>query len=128
MAHQAHPHHVHIRVETQFSAERSAPMKGFWFFIYRIEIENRGGAALQLMSRHWVITNAEGQVSEVRGDGVVGQQPRIGPGESFEYVSACPLNTPFGSMRGTYHMVTDEGEEVPIPIPTFHLMQPHGLN
>ncbi|MFU8803721.1 MAG: Co2+/Mg2+ efflux protein ApaG [Bradymonadaceae bacterium] len=119
---------VRITTESQYSPERSTPLKGLWFFVYRIRIENQSQVPLQLMTRHWLITNAEGEVSEVRGPGVVGQQPRLEPGDAFEYVSACPLNTPFGTMRGSYQMVTDEGEDVDVPVPLFQLIQPHGLN
>jgi ApaG protein len=128
MSASAPKHRIQISVETQYAPERSAPLKGFWFFLYRIQIENIGGEPLKLLNRHWIITNAEGQVSEVRGAGVVGQQPRLEPGQGFSYVSACPLNTPFGTMRGSYEMITDDGEEVIVPIPLFHLMQPHALN
>lgn len=117
-----------INVKTAYVPEQSQPEQGFHFFAYRITIKNVGSTAAQLQSRHWIITDGRGQTEEVRGPGVVGQQPRIPPGQSFEYESACPLSTSCGSMRGTYHMTTDEGSAFDIEIPEFYLISPQGLH
>lgn len=117
-----------INVKTSYVPEQSQPEQGFHFFAYKVTIKNIGATAAQLQSRHWIITDGTGQTEEVRGPGVVGQQPRIPPGQSFEYESACPLVTPCGSMRGTYHMTTDEGTAFDIEVPEFYLISPQGLH
>ena len=94
-------HGVRVSVRARFVPERSNPGDGEWFFAYSIEITNESDRTVQLLSRHWIITDADGKVEEVRGPGVVGQQPILGPGQSFEYTSACPLITSFGVMQGT---------------------------
>src|SRR5262249_35067906 len=101
---------VRVHVEAKFSPEHSEPAKREWFFLYTVIITNEGSQTVQLLNRHWVITNATGDVEEVRGPGVVGHQPTLKPGESFEYTSGCPLKTPFGSMHGTYEMITDNSD------------------
>ncbi len=119
-----------IRVEAEgvYLPERSAPEEGYYFFAYRIRIHNSGDAAARLIARHWVITDAAGRVQEVRGAGVVGEQPRLEPNESFSYSSFCPLPTPLGSMRGSYLMQRDDGSEFEASIPVFTLATPHSLN
>jgi len=108
--------------------EQSEPDSNRWLFAYRVTISNEGDQPVQLASRHWVITNANGVVQEVKGAGVVGQQPRMRPGEGFQYVSACPLDTAVGTMHGTYQMLTDQGEEFEAEIPLFVLADPQALN
>jgi len=117
-----------VKVDSSFVPERSEPMRRMWFFAYRIRIANEGEEAVQLVSRHWIITDAHGEVEEVSGPGVVGEQPVLAPGEAFEYTSFCPLPTPFGSMRGSYQMVTREGEAFDIEIAPFELSQPLPVN
>jgi ApaG protein len=119
---------IRIQVRSEYVPERSRPLEGQWFFAYTIRITNEGSDTAQLVSRHWVITDAAGSVEEVRGPGVVGQQPILGPGESFEYTSACPLTTPFGTMRGTYQMVTKGGSTFDAEIAPFELSEPFAIN
>lgn len=119
---------VSVRVASAYVPERSAPEHNHWFFIYHVVIRNDGDETVQLISRHWIITDANGQVEEVRGPGVVGEQPTLAPGESFEYASACPLPTPFGTMQGTYQMVTASGETFDAQIAPFSLAEPHAVN
>jgi len=119
---------VRVLVRSQYVAERSRPELGEFFFAYTILIENRSQARVQLLSRHWIITDAEGHQEEVRGPGVVGEQPVLDPGESFQYTSACPLRTPFGSMRGTYQMVRADGSRFDAEIAAFRLAQPYAVN
>ena len=101
---------IRVQVRCEFSPEHSQPDSGRWFFLYHISIENQGTATVQLLSRHWIITDGDGATEEVQGAGVVGEQPVLAPGESFEYTSRCPLGTPFGTMEGTYQMVTTSGK------------------
>ena len=119
---------IRVRVVSRYSREHSHPEQGRWFFLYTVEITNEGSSTVQLVSRHWIIENADKHVEEVRGPGVVGEQPILAPGESFEYTSACPLGTPFGSMRGTYQMVTDTGARFDAEIAPFRLAQPYAVN
>lgn len=119
---------IRIRVRSAYVPERSQPDESQWFFVYNVEISNEGTETAQLVSRHWIITDANSQVHEVRGPGVVGEQPTLAPGESFEYTSACPLTTPFGSMRGTYQMTTVSGETFDAEIAAFTLAEPHAVN
>jgi len=119
---------VIVRVESSFVPERSEPLKNRWFFAYRIKIANHGDQVVQLVSRHWIITDANGNVEEVKGPGVVGQQPVLEPGESFEYTSFCPLTSPFGSMRGTYQMTTEHGVSFDAEIGEFELSEPMDVN
>lgn len=113
-----------VRVAPAYRPEDSDPEQGHWLWSYVIEIENHGTETVQLISRHWVITDAMNRVEEVKGPGVVGEQPLLGPREAFRYNSACPLPTPSGSMRGTYQMVTREGEPFEVEIPEFSLHMP----
>lgn len=112
---------VKVEVETQYIVERSDPERNIYFFAYHIRITNEGEETVQLISRHWIITNAEGKTEEVQGPGVVGEQPSLEPGESFEYSSFCPLNTSTGTMHGTYQMVTEDGKSFEATIPPFTL-------
>lgn len=119
---------IRIRVRSAYVPERSQPDENQWFFVYNVEISNEGSDTAQLVSRHWIITDANSQVHEVKGEGVVGEQPTLAPGESFEYTSACPLTTPFGSMRGSYQMTTTDGETFDAEIAPFTLAEPHAVN
>lgn len=119
---------IRVRVRSRYVPERSKPEKGQWFFAYTVEIENGGRKSAMLESRHWIITDAHGHVEEVRGPGVVGKQPVLAPGEVFEYTSGCPLRTPFGSMRGTYRMITKDGEVFEAEIAAFALVEPYAVN
>ena len=119
---------VRVEVNAEYVAERSHPSEGQWFFAYHIRISNEGSETVQLLSRHWIITDAGGHEEQVRGPGVVGAQPVLEPGQSFEYTSFCPLKTSFGSMRGTYQMVTNSGESFDAEIATFALNEPFSIN
>ena len=118
---------IRITVEPAYWPERSAPEAGQFAFLYKVEILNEGSETAQLKSRHWVITDANGRVEEVHGDGVVGKQPKLATGERFEYTSWALIRTPFGTMRGEYVMVRGNLEFKAI-IPEFSLTQPHALN
>ncbi len=117
-----------ISAQPQYISDESRPEQNYFFFSYRISIQNKGHETIQLMSRHWIITDGIGNVEEVRGPGVVGLQPKIQPGQNFEYESACPLTTSTGSMRGFYTMLTESGESVQIEIPEFYLVSPQSLH
>ena len=108
----------------RFVSERSSPNNGYYFWAYTIDIANRGHETVQLKTRHWRITDALGRLQEVKGPGVVGEEPMLKPGESFEYTSGVPLQTPSGFMTGTYGMVTMGGEHFDIEIPAFSLDSP----
>jgi ApaG protein len=114
---------VRVEVESEYVPDRSDPERGSYFFAYHVKITNEGNETVQLVSRHWIITNAEGRTEEVRGPGVVGEQPKLEPGEAFEYSSFCPLNTPMGTMHGTYQMVTETGARFDAAIAPFTLAQ-----
>jgi ApaG protein len=117
---------IRIHVKTEFRPERSS--SGRYLFTYTIRISNEGDQPAKLVSRHWIIVDAQGQREEVVGDGVVGQQPRLKAGDTFEYTSFCILKTPHGSMRGTYQMVRDDGAAFEAEIPAFALVTPGSLN
>ena len=117
-----------VTVSPRFLPEQSDPDNDKYLFAYTIRIVNSGQTAAQLMSRHWIITDANQHVEEVRGPGVVGEQPRLAPGEAFEYTSGCPLPTPFGSMRGSYQCVAADGTPFEVPIPEFLLSVPRTLH
>ncbi|MDX1388392.1 MAG: Co2+/Mg2+ efflux protein ApaG [Acidobacteriota bacterium] len=119
---------IRVGVEARYVPERSEPEQQRWFFVYRVRITNESDERVQLISRHWIITDAVGEVEEVKGPGVVGAQPVLDPGTDFEYTSFCPLPTPFGSMRGTYQMMTEQGEEFDVTIATFALNEPLSIN
>lgn len=119
---------IRVRVQSRYVPERSAPEQGEYFFAYTVRIANEGEETAQLMSRRWVITNGQGRVDVVEGPGVVGEQPVLAPGTSFEYTSFCPLPTPFGSMEGVYRMVTPGGTRFEAVIAAFTLAVPTALN
>jgi ApaG protein len=119
---------VRVRVQSEYSADQSAPSKNQWFFLYTVTIANDGPETVQLLTRHWIITDGTGHIEEVRGPGVVGKQPTIKPGESFEYTSGCPLSTPFGVMEGTYQMVTQSGDRFDAKIAPFTLSEPYTVH
>jgi ApaG protein len=122
--HSAQTRDVTVRVSVSFLADQSEPSKGHWFWAYHIRIENAGAQSIQLMTRHWTITDGRGGRHEVRGDGVVGEQPVIEPGHSYDYVSGCPLKTPTGAMEGSYHIVGADGSSFDVAIPRFPLIGP----
>ena len=115
---------IRVRVESAFEAGRSDPDQGAWFFSYTVRIDNVGSETVQLLGRHWIITDSDGEVEEVRGPGVVGKQPVLKPGESFEYTSGVPLPTASGFMTGRYQMVNESGERFEVDVPTFSLDSP----
>jgi ApaG protein len=115
---------IRIDVEPFYLAEQSEPDKERWVFGYRVRIENHGTETVQLLTRHWRITDGLGRVVEVRGEGVVGEQPLLEPGESFQYTSGTPLPTPTGIMAGSYQMVSGTGERFEVEIPAFSLDAP----
>jgi len=119
---------VRVRVRSAYVPDRSSPDDQFFFFAYRVRITNTGDVPVKLISRHWIITDGSGKVEEVKGPGVVGEQPLLTQGQSFEYTSACPLPTPVGSMHGTYQMLTAEGELFDAAIAPFTLAEPNALN
>lgn len=119
---------ISISASPQFVAEQSDPAANRYVFAYTIRIENVGTVAAQLISRHWIITDGNSQVQEVRGLGVIGEQPLLQPGEHFEYTSGCQLETPVGTMRGSYQMTADDGTQFAAPIPEFTLSIPRTLH
>jgi len=119
---------ITVAVKTAYLAEQSDPARGQYVFAYTITITNTGAVAAQLVSRHWIITDAEHHVQEVKGLGVVGQQPLLQPGESFEYTSGTSLATAVGTMRGAYHMVAGDGTTFDAEIPAFTLSVPRVLH
>jgi len=119
-------HRVKVTVEPTFEPERSDPDERRYFWRYAIEIANLGDRPVTLMERHWRITDADGRQQEVRGPGVVGEQPTIQPGEAFQYTSGCPLTTPSGMMVGEYQMVDSDGRSFKVSIPAFSLDSPDG--
>ena len=110
-----------VQVEPRYLPEQSAPDEGVWSFAYTITISNTGAVPAQLISRHWIITDERGEIEEVKGLGVVGQQPLLKPGESFEYTSGCRLRTSSGTMQGSYFCVAEDGERFEVEIPAFVL-------
>lgn len=119
---------VRITVRPQFIAERSKPGDNIYFFAYHVCITNGSDDPVQLISRHWVITDGSGNEDEVRGPGVVGEQPHLRPGESFEYSSACPLTTAVGTMHGSFRMLADSGEQFDAIIAPFALACPGAVH
>ena len=117
-----------INVETHYIAEQSLPEENQYVFAYTITITNTGTVASKLLRRHWIITNADGKVQEVEGEGVVGEQPHLNPGESYQYTSGTVMETPVGSMYGKYQMVADDGVTFDADIPTFTLSKPNVLH
>jgi ApaG protein len=125
---ESNKYHITIRVQTAYIPEQSDPASDRYVFSYTITIENSGTVAAQLISRHWIITDAENRVQEVQGLGVVGEQPFLRPGESFEYTSGTSLSTPVGAMRGTYQMVAEDGQKFDAEIAEFTLSMPRVLH
>lgn len=119
---------IRVRVVSRYSREQSRPDRNRWFFIYTVTIANEGDKTVQLLSRHWIIENADGEVDEVRGDGVVGEQPILEPGQRFEYSSGAHLSTPFGTMRGTYQMLVEDGSTFDATIAPFTLSEPYTVH
>jgi ApaG protein len=117
-----------VTASPQFIAEQSDPEADQYVFAYTITVHNTGEVTARLLSRHWVITDADGKVEEVKGDGVVGEQPLLRPGEAFRYTSGTPLETPVGSMRGTYHCVAEDGTHFDATVPEFVLSGPRVLH
>lgn len=125
MTYEATTRGIRVRVDPDFLEKDSSPDKGYYFWAYTVEIINRGETTVQLMSRHWQITDADGRTQEVRGPGVVGEQPTLEPGESFRYTSGAPLRTPSGIMLGWYRMEAQDGETFDVTIPAFSLDSPY---
>ena len=123
-AYEAETDGIVVRVRPSYLAGQSDPESGRWVWAYQVQIENRGPAAVQLVARHWIITDARGQIEDVRGPGVVGEQPTIPPGDSYSYTSGCPLGTASGSMAGSYSMTDAEGRSFEAVIPAFSLDVP----
>jgi len=115
---------VVVRVSPNYVAEQSDPAKNRYVFAYTVDIENRGVLTVQLLTRHWIVTDGHGRAEEIKGDGVVGHQPTLRPGEGFRYTSGCPLTTPTGSMRGDFGMTVQGGETFNARIPQFSLHSP----
>ena len=119
---------IRISVQSLYVPTKSQPERGQYSFAYTVRIVNEGDTPAQLISRHWIIQDAHGRTEHVRGPGVVGAQPRLEPGQSYEYTSFCPLGTPSGSMQGTYQMVRDDGDQFDAVVGMFALMAPQMLN
>jgi ApaG protein len=119
---------IRVDVETAYVEEQSDPQDGRFVFSYTITIRNEGPTPARLLTRHWIITDANGKVQEVRGDGVVGEQPYLKPGQGFRYSSGAVIETPVGSMQGSYQMVADDGEQFDAPIAPFRLAIPGVLH
>ena len=117
---------ITVTVEPRYMADRSEPGEGRFFWAYTIEIANEGATPVQILARHWIITDQRGKREDVRGIGVVGEQPVIEPGSSFTYTSGCPLTTPSGTMVGTYQAIENGGEIFTVAIPAFSLDIPGG--
>jgi ApaG protein len=117
-----------VDVVPRFLPKQSEPDEGRYLFAYTVTVRNTGDVAAQLLSRHWIITDADGQVEEVRGPGVVGEQPLLQPGQAFQYTSGCPLPTPVGSMHGSYQCIAEDGTAFEVPIPEFVLSAPRALH
>jgi ApaG protein len=124
----AKPYDISVKTRTVYVPEQSDATNDCYVFAYTITITNTGSVAAQLLSRHWIITDAENKVQEVRGQGVVGEQPHLRPGQSFEYTSGSAIATPVGTMRGSYQMVADDGTQFDAPIPEFTLSMPRVLH
>lgn len=127
MKHKA-PYTIDVQVQTRFVSEQSRPHDNRYVFAYTITLRNDGSMPAQLLTRHWVITDANGKIEEVRGDGVVGEQPWMRPGDDFEYTSGAVLETPVGTMGGSYQMLADDGTRFDAQIPRFTLSIPRTLH
>ena len=121
-------HKIAVSVETRFLDEQSAPRENRFVFAYTITISNHGEVPARLLTRHWIITDANGKVQEVRGDGVIGEQPWMRPGDDFRYTSGAVLETALGTMKGSYEMLADDGTRFDAPIPEFTLSVPRTLH
>lgn len=122
--HVAETNGIAVRVSVSYLPEQSEPGRGRWFWAYHVRIENGSAGPVQLLTRHWVITDGRGARHSVEGEGVVGEQPVIAPGASFDYVSGCPLTTPTGAMQGSYRMIDQHGAPLEVAIPKFALLAP----
>ena len=122
------PHKIRIEVATSYLDEQSSPSEQRYVFSYTITIRNEGNRSAKLLTRHWIITDANGRVKEVRGEGVVGEQPHLEPGQGFRYSSGAVLETPVGTMQGSYQMVADNGQRFDAPIAPFRLAMPGVLH
>ena len=119
---------IDITVKPAFIAEQSDPEKNHYVFSYTVTIRNNGSTPAKLLARHWVITDGDGLIQEVKGEGVIGEQPHLHPGEGFQYTSGTFMNTPFGTMHGSYQMIADSGEKFDAQIPSFQLAAPNTLH
>ena len=119
---------IDIDVKPVYIAEQSDPLNNHFVFSYTVTIHNNGSFPARLLSRHWIITDGDGQVQEVKGEGVIGEQPHLQPGEGFKYTSGTFMNTPFGTMHGSYQMISDSGEKFNAEIPSFQLIAPNTLH
>lgn len=122
------PYDIEVSVDTRFVDDQSAPAENRYVFAYTITLHNAGAVPARLLARHWVITDANGKVQEVRGDGVVGEQPWMRPGDAYQYTSGAVLETAVGTMRGSYQMLADDGTRFDAPIPQFTLSIPRTLH
>ena len=119
---------IDVKVQPAYIAEQSDPANDHYVFSYTVTIRNNGSSPAKLLTRHWIITDGDGQVQEVKGDGVIGEQPHLQPGEGFQYTSGTFMNTPFGTMHGSYQMIADNGETFDAKIPTLSLIVPNTLH
>ena len=119
---------IEVSVLPAYIAEQSDPQNNHYVFSYTVTIRNEGSRPAKLLSRHWIITDGDGTVQEVKGDGVIGKQPYLQPGDEFRYTSGTFMNTPFGTMHGSYQMITDDGEKFEAEIPAFQLAVPNALH
>lgn len=119
---------IDIKVRPTYIADQSDPVNNHYVFSYTVTIRNNGSDAAKLLTRHWIITDGDGLIQEVKGEGVIGEQPHLKPGEGFQYTSGTFMNTPFGTMHGSYQMISDSGEKFDAEIPTFQLTAPNTLH
>ncbi len=122
---QAETKNIIVRAQPRFMPQQSTPDEDYYFWTYTIDITNNGKSTVKLLRRHWRITDMSGRTEEVRGDGVVGEQPTLSPGQTFTYTSGCPLRTPSGIMVGSYRMRSEAGDEFDVTIPAFSLDSPY---
>jgi len=119
---------IDVQVQPTYIAEQSDPANDHYVFSYTVTIRNNGSAPAKLLTRHWIITDGDGNIQEVKGDGVVGEQPHLQPGEGYQYTSGTFMSTPFGTMHGSYQMISDAGEKFDAEIPAFQLAVPNTLH